>query len=250
MDQYITSSLLKGNDRQAIHKHTDDKKSTQRRRNFGKASDRGGLELETSSARFLGDVDPDLLKDLNIRIRENRIDGVTLSINASASDQEIGERLAKMKEILDQDAAGDVEILTLQFRDGREDMQLDVASLVEEFAIKTIQAKFRYISPRIYKDVEVEVDATQTQTLWGRSFWERVRVKKVVVHVKFQQLGHGALAGQGQSVERHGPVPEGNLSGRHPFSHLEVRRREKRPGNEISAMIDGVATRDSGVFLT
>ena len=155
-----------------------------------------------------------------------------------------------MKEILDQDAAGDVEILTLQFRDGREDMQLDVASLVEEFAIKTIQAKFRYISPRIYKDVEVEVDATQTQTLWGRSFWERVRVKKVDVHVNSNNWDTEPSQDRVNLLNDTVQYLKAIYPDVTPFLTLKFDDGRSDLEMEISAMIDGVATRDSGVFLT
>lgn len=181
VDQYITSSLLKGSDRQAIHKNIEDKKSTQRRGGDSEVSDRALSNIETPTDEFLEETDPALLKDVRVETSKNRIKSVSMSIDESASDIEIGEKLIKMKEFLDRKAADDLQNLTLTFSDGRQDMNLNVASLVEDYAIKTIQAKFRYISPRIYK--EVEVDAAQSLVLWGRAFWERVRVKKVVVRV-------------------------------------------------------------------
>ena len=183
VDQYITSSLLKSSESQAIHKHTEDKKSAQGRGGDSEVSDRALSNIETPTDKFLEESDPALLKDVDVETTGDRIDGVTLSIDASTSDQEIGEKLDRVKELLDQNAPGAVESLTLKFRDGRKDMRLNIARLTEDYAIKTIQAKFRYISPRIYKAVEVEVDATQSLNQRGRSFWERVRVKKVVVHV-------------------------------------------------------------------
>ncbi len=164
-------------------KPIENRKTTPRRKDDRKVSDRLVSNAETSPADFLKGADPDLQKDVDVKTTGNRIESVSIAIDPSASDGEIIDKLLKMKDLLDLSDVGDVSQMTLTFSDGRQNLDLNVANLVEDYAIKTIQSSFRYISPRIYKSVEAEVDAEQSLNTRGKAFWERVRVKKVVVHV-------------------------------------------------------------------
>ena len=144
-------------------------------------------DLKVSLMDFLTNLNQDLYRGVEVHTVNNRIESVAISVNSNVLDalheDEIIEDLDKIERFLDKKYPGVVPFVTLEFSDSRTDFKLRASALAEDYIHRTIESQFKYISPRIYKSVDVEVELRKTTERLGREIWKGIQVKKVDIHV-------------------------------------------------------------------
>ena len=176
-DRRVSSKVPSG--RMAYARVADTRGSNGNRRQTSLAGRKAKLK------RDIGNLYPDLYKDVDTRIVNGSEIGVDIRMDSTVLDglsqNEILQSLDQMESLLRTKYTGLVPSVTLS--DGKTKFKLSTSNLVGDYISQSIKSQFLDLNPRIYNSVEVEIEVKKATRRSGREVWKRVKVKKVEIHV-------------------------------------------------------------------